>query len=271
MANITRKRSLGMGFTAMALTGALAITGVSTAFAQENADKSIADTIREATEQIQTMSFEDGQYVVQQKLGSVMGTSATSVVFTDKKAPEGTSTVDVSDKRDKSVVSWKDGDICYISTQVEGQKVIAPENCYQMFYNFGSKVQTIDIANLDTSNATNMYSMFYYCRNLQSIDLSHFDTSNVTTMCQMLGNCYSPTSLDPSSFDTSKATDITSLFNGCRNLESIDLSSFDSSNVDATRASFAECSKINELSLGRNWESFTSDYSFEPNVPRGYG
>lgn len=90
-------------------------------------------------------------------------------------------------------------------------------------------------------------------------------------MCQMLGNCYSPTSLDPSSFDTSKATDITSLFNGCRNLESIDLSSFDSSNVDATRASFAECSKINELSLGRNWESFTSDYSFEPNVPRGYG
>ena len=123
MANITRKRSLGMGFTAMALTGALAITGVSTAFAQENADKSIADTIREATEPIQTMSFEDGQYVVQQKLGSVMGTSATSVVFTDKKAPEGTSTVDVSDKRDKSVVSWKDGDICYISTQVEGQKL----------------------------------------------------------------------------------------------------------------------------------------------------
>ena len=39
----------------------------------------------------------------------------------------------------------------------------------------------------DTSNVTNMYGMFYDCKNLTSIP--QFDTSNVSSMSQMFFNC----------------------------------------------------------------------------------
>ena len=39
--------------------------------------------------------------------------------------------------------------------------------------------------NFDTSNATNMGYMFYYCDKLETVDLSSFDTSKVTKMHRM--------------------------------------------------------------------------------------
>ncbi len=80
---------------------------------------------------------------------------------------------------------------------------------------------------LNTSEVTNMNSMFASCSHLQSVDLSHFNTSKVTDMRNMFYNCASLWDIDVSSFDTSKVTDMNSMFASCKHITSIDLSSFD--------------------------------------------
>ena len=99
-------------------------------------------------------------------------------------------------------------------------------NMSQMFCNC-TKLTSIDLSHLNTSNVTNMNSMFgnklmrVSCESLTSLDLSHFDTSNVTNMYCMFWNCNSLTSLDLSGWNTSKVTNMTGMFYSCNNLKSI--------------------------------------------------
>ena len=46
-----------------------------------------------------------------------------------------------------------------------------------------------DVSNFDTSNVTDMSSMFDGCESLQKLDVSNFDTSNVTGMSAMFFSC----------------------------------------------------------------------------------
>ena len=84
-----------------------------------------------------------------------------------------------------------------------------------------------EISNIDTSNVTDMRSMFNSCPNLTSLDLSNFNTSNVTDMSSMFSKCSNLTSLDLSNFNTSNVTDMHSIFNGCSNLTYLDIRNFD--------------------------------------------
>ena len=45
----------------------------------------------------------------------------------------------------------------------------APESCYCMFYRC-NRLESLDLSNFDTSNATGMYGMFQYCSKLTSIE-----------------------------------------------------------------------------------------------------
>ena len=101
----------------------------------------------------------------------------------------------------------------------------------------------------DTSNVTNMDSMFYKCSSLTALDLSNFDTSNVTNMNHMFGNCSSLTSLNLSSFDTSNVTSMDSMFFCCENLTELDLSGFDTSNVTTMMAMFSLCKNLTSLNM----------------------
>ena len=76
----------------------------------------------------------------------------------------------------------------------------------------GEKIVSINKWKIDTSNVTNMYSMFYGCSSLTYLDLSSFNTSNVTNMGSMFNNCSSLTSLDLSSFNTSNVTNMSYMF-----------------------------------------------------------
>ena len=96
-----------------------------------------------------------------------------------------------------------------------------------MFYGCES-LGEIDLSKLDTSQATNMNSMFADCH-VQDLDLSGFDTSNVTNMNSMFADCHVQ-DLDLSGFDTSKVTDMGHMFENTR-LNELDVSSFDTSNV----------------------------------------
>jgi surface protein len=94
-------------------------------------------------------------------------------------------------------------------------------NYNYLFHNYTGT--ELDLSAWDTSNVTNMNSMFYYCTNLTSLDLSSFDTSKVTTMLSMFYNCYNLTSLDLSNFDMSNVTNMNSMLGFCRKLHTLRL------------------------------------------------
>ncbi len=108
---------------------------------------------------------------------------------------------------------------------------------------------TVDLSNLDTSNYTNMNSMFQDCMSLTSLDVSNFNTNKVTTMSSMFKDCISLTSLDVSGFDTSKVDMMTSMFQDCKSLTSLDLSKFNTSNVTMMTGMFNSCSSLTSLDL----------------------
>ncbi len=78
-----------------------------------------------------------------------------------------------------------------------------------------------DVSNFDTSNVTDMSSMFDGCESLQKLDVSNFDTSNVTDMYGMFYNCSSLQELDVSIFDTSNVTDMSAMFFSCTALKNV--------------------------------------------------
>jgi surface protein len=94
---------------------------------------------------------------------------------------------------------------------------------------------------IDTSNVTNMGSMFQNCSGLTTIPL--FDTSNVTNMKYMFSGCSSLTTVPL--FNTSKVTDMSYMFNGCSNLTTIPL--FDTSNVTNMQYMFQSCSNLTTI------------------------
>ena len=64
-------------------------------------------------------------------------------------------------------------------------------------------------------------AMFMCSIAMTEVDFSHFDTSNVTDMVSMFSGCESLTSLDLSNFDTSNVTRMNSTFSDCRSLTSL--------------------------------------------------
>ena len=154
--------------------------------------------------------------------------------------------------------------------------VKAGTSCFRLFYCF-SNCTEMDLNNLDTSNVTNMnsmfngcniltsldvsgfdtskvttmYRMFYICKNLTSLDVSRFDTGNVTTMYQMFYGCSKLTSLDVSKFNTGNVTNMSSMFESCSKLTSLDVSGFDTSNVTTMSSMFSSCSKLPSLDVSK--------------------
>ena len=126
--------------------------------------------------------------------------------------------------------------------------VSAAAGCYRLFDNLTACTE-MDLSNFNTSNVTDMSSMFNDCRSLTSLDLSGFDTSKVTSMGAMFYNCYGLTSLDVSGFDTSNVTSMGSMFYGCSSLPSLDVSGFDTSNVTSMDSMFYGCRSLPSLDV----------------------
>ena len=174
----------------------------------------------------------------------------------------------------------------------EPEKVYLNTNSSMMFFSEygGQKIKNIielDLSSFDTSQVTNMSSMFRGMSNLTTLNLSNFDTSQVTNMDSMLASVSNLTTIDLSSFDTSKVTDISAMFYdlsnlitlnlsnfdtsrvtnmqdmfyGMRNLTTIDLSSFDTSKVTRMRAMFYGMRNLTTLNLSSFDTSKVTDMS----------
>ena len=150
------------------------------------------------------------------------------------------------------------GDIWRITTPARSINVNT--NCSQMFKN-KYKLQSINFnSGFNTSNVTNMSSMFEGCSRLGSLNLSSFNTSNVTNMSSMFEGCanysYSEvyddihpsglSSINLSSFNTSNVTNMSKMFKGCFLLSSLNLSNFNTQNVTDMSSMFEDCADYDE-------------------------
>ena len=154
---------------------------------------------------------------------------------------------------------WKDSSKNI--TKVEFVTEVKPHYTANWFYNF-EKLNTIkSIKNLNTSNVTDMNSMFEFCSSLTSLDVSNLNTSNVTDMNRMFDYCSSLTSLDLSNFDTSNVTNMSFMFDNCKGLTSLNLSNFNTSNVTNMSYMFAICSSLTSLDLSNFNTSKVTDMS----------
>ena len=163
---------------------------------------------------------------------------------------------DISESQDGSVMAYVEDDESGNSTYkvtIGGKGgIIANESMIRYFRGF-SKMTSIDLSALDTSEVRNMTSMFDSCSSLTNLDVSNFDTSEVTYMGGMFYSCSSLTSLDVSNFDTSKVTDMSDMFSGGldipMNIEEINVSSFDTSKVTDMCRMFYKCSSLTSLDV----------------------
>ena len=135
-------------------------------------------------------------------------------------------------------------------TGIENLNTSEVTNMRSMFY--GCKALTrLDVSKFDTKNVTNMRSMFYGCAALSQLDVSKFDTQNVTNMSSMFEGCAALPQLDVSKFDTKNVTDMDRMFSGCAALTRLDVSNFNTANVTDMACMFAECAALTQLDVSK--------------------
>ena len=179
---------------------------------------------------------------------SVIPQNATAVRFEYNNATVTSGTIISTDASPYPIYGNMDGTIWVVSTPANS--INANAHCMGMFDH--PAITNIDFGDhFNTTNVTNMASMFAYCYSLTSLDLSNFNTSNVTDMQRMFSWCFSLTSLDLSSFNTSNVTDMSYMFWYCCGLTSLDLSSFNTENVVFMRYMFDSCCSLTSLNLSR--------------------
>ena len=166
---------------------------------------------------------------------------------------------DVSEAGDRSVLAWMDNGNLYVAAD----GAIAPNSNVSYLLQYFANLKTIDFGNcFDTSNVTDMHSMFAGCSSLTSLDLSGFDTSNVTYMSYMFQMCDNLSNVDLSSFSTSNVTNMRSTFESCGSLIRLDLTSFDTSKVTDMNSMFYECGSLTQLNLTSFDTSKVTDMAF---------
>lgn len=141
--------------------------------------------------------------------------------------------------------------MCTNLTSITGLEKLNTTNVTDMRSMFFgcSSLTSLNLSGFNTASVTNMGGMFTGCGSLTSLDVSHFNTANVETMISMFQGCRSLTSLDVSNFNTAKVTDMTGLFTDCSSLTSLNVSNFNTTNVTYMIGMFDGCSSLTSLDL----------------------
>ena len=141
---------------------------------------------------------------------------------------------------DKSI----DNKIFIIPVKSDGTSLLDTSNVTNMDSMFRDCSNLTAIPQLDTSNVTNMRNTFASCSNLTTIPL--LDTSNVTNMENTFYGCSSLTTIPQ--LDTSRVYDMIQMFSDCSNLTTIP--QLDISNVEYYMWDmFHNCSSLSDDSL----------------------
>ena len=145
-----------------------------------------------------------------------------------------------------------------LTVACEGE-IFTNENCGGMFMACSS-LTSIDLRNLNTSQATNMSEMFAFCNSLKSLDVTNLNTSQVTDMVEMFSYCSSLTSLvGIENWDTSQVTDMSNMFRDCISLTKLDLSKLNLSQLWNMGDMFYMCKNLSgEITITHPNPRFTA-------------
>ncbi len=150
--------------------------------------------------------------------------------------------------------STKKSMFCYFSKveAINFNNVFDTSNVTDMssMFSSASSLVSLDASSFDTSNVTNMSRMFGYAKSLVNIDMSSFDTTNVTDMSYMFASTNSLTTLNVSNFNTNNVTNMSNMFYYASKLTNLDLSNFDTSKVVDMSCMFSATYQLTNLNLG---------------------
>ncbi len=121
-----------------------------------------------------------------------------------------------------------------------------------MFY-WCNSLKEIDVSNFNTSKVTDMSFMFYHCEQITDLDLSGFDTSNVTSMSNMFAGCFQIPYIDVSNFNTAKVKYFVMMFNHCNAVKTLDLTNFNTSSLECCNFMFMECYNLRTIYCNDSW------------------
>ena len=134
----------------------------------------------------------------------ILRKNVASITFLDTVTDAPEDAWDVSEEGNGRVLAWVTGQAPAYELYIAGRGgVRAPENCFGLFAGYANAASITFGTAFDTSEVTDMGSMFTLCVKLTDLDVHNFDTSHVTDMHYMFSGCYSLTDLDLSSFDFS--------------------------------------------------------------------
>ena len=94
---------------------------------------------------------------------------------------------------------------------------VKPKSFFKWFWQFHSLTTITGIENLNTSEATNMNSMFYDCSKLETINVNGFDVSKVTNATAMFKSCVKLTTITCNNSWSIAVTD--NMFLSCNDLK----------------------------------------------------
>ena len=128
-------------------------------------------------------------------------------------------------------------------------------NFASMFSNCVS-LESLDLSNFDTNKAVTTSTMFSGMSKVKRIDLGpKFNTSNVTNMTSMFNGCLLLEKLDLSAFDTRKVTEFAYMFNSCATLQKLDVSMFDTRSAINMMSMFSGMMALSDFNLGHNFNT----------------
>ncbi len=122
------------------------------------------------------------------------------------------------------------------------------------FESYNDKNKLIEVKNLGVVGWKSFHNAFYQCQKLSRFTVGNTDTSQVTNMNSMFFFSVM-TSLDLSSFDTSQVKNMDSMFYGAQKLASADLSDWNVTSLTSATYMFTNTPKLIELNV--RWGSFT--------------
>ena len=127
-------------------------------------------------------------------------------------------------------------------------KIFLNPNSANMFLYFTGVID-VDLSHLDSSDVTDMHSMFFNMKALKELDLSHFDTRKNTNLASFFGADVSLQKIYLTNFNTENVTDMRVMFYGLNSLQTLDVSSFNTKKVTMMDSMFYELSSIRKLDL----------------------
>ena len=109
---------------------------------------------------------------------------------------------------------------------------------------------------------TSTANWFMNCSNLSSIDgIQYLNTSEVTDMSSMFSGCSSLVELDLLGFETGKVTDMSNMFSGCSSLVTIIVGDgWNTSSVTSSDSMFYGCREPQ----WRQWHAYNASHSIRP-------